>query len=223
MAGNPQDIRHIVILGHPAAHSFNASVAAAYCDAVEDCGQTAVLRDLYAIGFDPVLRDSERPGTADFAPAPDVAAELALIRDSSVIVLVYPIWFGMPPAIIKGYIDRVLGVGLLARDIKTGEGHGLLEGKRLVILSSSASTMPWLEEHGQWASMRQAFDTYLTMIFAMADNTHVHFDAIVDGRDERFMRENLERAREQARQTCSVILSERHAARIRALSQGGAS
>ena len=76
MAGNPQDIRHVVILGHPAAQSFNASVAAAYCEAVEDCGQTAVLRDLYAIGFDPVLRDSERPGTADFAPAPDVAAEL---------------------------------------------------------------------------------------------------------------------------------------------------
>ena len=127
-----------------------------------------MLRDLYAIGFDPVLRDSERPGAAGFAPAPDVAAELALIRDSNVIVLVYPIWFGMPPAIIKGYIDRVLGAGLLARDIKSGEGHGPLEGKRLVILSSSASTMPWLEEHGQWASLRQAFDTYLTTIFAMA-------------------------------------------------------
>ena len=71
--------------------------------------------------------------------------------------------------------------------------------------------------------LRQAFDTYLTTIFAMADNSHVHFDAIVDGRDERFMRENLERAREQARQTCSVTLSERHTARIRALTQGSAS
>jgi NAD(P)H dehydrogenase (quinone) len=216
-----EPIRHLVILGHPSETSFNRAIAESYCAAVRECGQTALLRDLYGQGFDPLLRASERPGSSDLAP--DVADELALVRGSDAIVLVYPIWFGMPPAIIKGYIDRVLGAGLLARDIKTGAGHGLLEGKRLVILSSSASTMPWLEEHGQWASMRQTFDTYLTTIFAMADNSHVHFDAIVDGRDERFMRENLERVTEQARQTCSVILSERHADRIRALSQGGAS
>jgi NAD(P)H dehydrogenase (quinone) len=220
MSVDPHDIRHLVVLGHPAPWSFNGSVAADYCDAVRGCDQTAVLRNLYEIGFDPLLKNEERPDVPGFAPAPDVQEEIDLIRDSAVIVLVYPIWFGMPPAIIKGYVDRVMGAGLAARDIKTGTGLRPLEGKRLVILSSSASTIPWLEEHGQWASMRQAFDTYLTTIFSMAGSAHVHFDAIVDGRDERFVREDLERVREQARATCAMVLSERHKIQTRAIVQG---
>ena len=221
MRVDPHEIRHLVILGHPASSSFNGSVAAEYCDAVRACGQTAMLRDLYAIGFDPLLKNEERPDQPGFVPSPEVQDEVELIKASSVVALVYPIWFGMPPAIIKGYVDRVMGAGLIARDIKTGTGPRLLQGKRLVILSSSASTMPWLEEHGQWASMRQAFDTYLATIFAMTGSTHTHFDAIVDGRNERFMREDFERVRDLARSTCSTVLSERHAAQIQSLGLGG--
>jgi NAD(P)H dehydrogenase (quinone) len=223
MRVDPHDIRHLVILGHPASRSFNGSVAAEYCDAVRACDQTAVLRDLYAIGFDPLLKNEERPDMPGFAAAQDVQAEIELIRESAVIVLVYPIWFGMPPAIIKGYVDRVMGAGLIARDIKADTGPRLLKGKRLVILSSSASSMPWLEEHGQWASLRQAFDTYLTTIFSMTGSTHLHFDSIVDGRDERFVREDFERVREQVRQTCSAVLSERHAAQVRSHGHGAVS
>jgi len=217
MAADPNDIRHLVILGHPAPWSFNAAVAAEYCDAVRGCGQSAVSRNLYEIGFDLLLRNAERPDMPGFTPAPGVQAEIDLIAESAVIVLVYPIWFGMPPAIIKGYVDRVMGAGLAAHDIKAGTGPRLLKGKRLVILSSSASTLPWLEEHGQWASMRQAFDTYLTTIFDMAGSTHLHFDAIVEGRAERFVREDLERVRDLARTTCSTVLSESHADEVRGL------
>ncbi len=214
---DPRDIRHLVILGHPAAGSFNHAVADAYCDAVRACGQTAILRDLYAIGFDPLLRADERPDTPGFAPAPDVRAELDLLRGCAVVTLVYPIWFGMPPAIIKGYIDRVLGAGFVARDIKTGAPHPLLHGKRLVSLSSSASTRSWLDEQGQWVSLRQAFDSYLTTIFSLDGNDHVHFDAVVDGLGGRFVRENLEQVSAQSRETCSAILGKRHAEQVVAM------
>ena len=53
--------RHAVILAHPATTSFNALVARTYCEAVGRFGQEAVIRDLYALGFDPVLKDAERP------------------------------------------------------------------------------------------------------------------------------------------------------------------
>ena len=46
---------HAVILAHPDADSFNAAVAQAYCEAVRGPGHEAVLRDLYRLGFDPVL------------------------------------------------------------------------------------------------------------------------------------------------------------------------
>ena len=100
---------HVVILCHPEAHSFNAAVAAKYCATVEDCGQRAIVRDLYAMRFDPVLRSEERPGTRGFFQSPHVAYEMSMLAAADVIVIVYPIWFGLPPAMLKGYVDRVLG------------------------------------------------------------------------------------------------------------------
>jgi NAD(P)H dehydrogenase (quinone) len=213
---DPAEIVHLVLLGHPAPGSFNHSMAMAYCAAVRDCGQSAILRDLYAIGFNPLLGASERPDTNGFAPAPDVATELDLVCASQVITLVYPIWFGMPPAIIKGYVDRILGAGFAARDIKAGSRHPFLHGKRLVILSSSAATRPWLDERGQWEALRQAFDTYLTTIFSLHGCDHLHFDAVVRGLGAQIVRENIAKVEEQARKTCSQILAERHAAETRA-------
>src|SRR5579871_4090132 len=92
--------RHVVVLAHPGAASYSGLVADAYCDAVRACGQEAIVRDLYALGFDPVLKDHERPGTGDFHLSPEVEAELDAIRGSDVFVLVHPIWFGMPPAMM---------------------------------------------------------------------------------------------------------------------------
>jgi len=214
---DPREIRHLVVLAHPAEHSFNRSVATEYCETVERCGQTAILRDLYAMDFDPRLSATERPGVAGYSVSPFVEHELELVGSCSVITLVYPLWFGMPPAIIKGYIDRVLGAGFQARDIKRGKTNPVLAGKRLLILSSSASTRPWLEEKGQWLALRQAFETYLTAIFGFASSDHLHFDAIVPACDEQYVGENLFKTYEKAREICAVVLSGRHAVQLNAL------
>lgn len=203
-----EPIRHLVVLGHPAAESFNRTIAECYRRSVGECGQEAVLRDLYAIGFDPLLKDAERPGSADFAPSPDVAAELELLRGASVVTLVYPIWFGMPPAIIKGYVDRVLGSGVTPRDIKAGAPQSLLHGKHLRLITSSASTRPWLEEQGQWLALRQAFDTYLATIFSVSSHDHLHFDAIVAGTNQRYVEECCLATHEKTREWCATVLSE---------------
>jgi NAD(P)H dehydrogenase (quinone) len=216
--GHQDPIRHLVVLGHPAPSSFNRAVADIYCETVRACGQRAELRDIYALGFDPLLKDEERPGRKDFRPAADVQAELDCLAGCAVVTMIYPIWFGMPPAIIKGYVDRVLGAGFLARDIKTGNPNPLLHNKRLMLFSSSASTRPWLEEQGQWVGLRQAFETYLSTIFGMAPGEHVHFDAIVEGLKPRFVEENLASVRERTRALCAAMLSQRHR---RALERSG--
>ncbi len=213
MSSEAAPIRHVVILGHPAEQSFNRSVAETYCETVRACGQQAELRDLYAQGFDPLLKAGERPATPGFTPAADVAAELAWLRTSDVVTLIYPIWFGMPPAIIKGYVDRVLGAGFLASDIRHGTPHPILQGKHLMILSSSSSTRPWLEEQGQWLSLRQAFDTYLSTIFALDSHDHLHFDSIVEGCQPRYIDECLESVRGDVRAFCARLNDERRVAR----------
>ncbi|MCW3848183.1 NAD(P)H-dependent oxidoreductase [Sphingomonas sp. LB-2] len=210
-------IRHLVILGHPDPASFCGSVARTYCATAREFGQEATLRDLYALGFDPALKRDEIPREGvDSQTAGELAEDLELVRQADVIVLVYPIWFGMPPAIIKGYVDRVLGAGFTARDIKDGKWHPVLHGKRLTLFTSSASTRPWLEEKGQWTALRHAFETYLQMVFSLRDGGHSHFDAIVPGLKQRFVDEYLAEVRESATRQAAELFEEYRASKVRA-------
>lgn len=196
--------KHVVVLAHPDPHSFNAAVAQAYCETVAKHKQMAVLRDLYALGFDPVLRADERPGHSGFHLSDDVAAELDVIRGAAVLVLVYPIWFGGTPAILKGYVDRVLGSGLHPQAVQQGEGTGLLNGARLLSLTSSAAREPWLAEVGQESSLRSMVDHYLEHAFAMRASEHVHFGGLVEKLPQRFADEHLYQVREAARRHCAT-------------------
>lgn len=195
--------KHVVILCHPDVDSFNTAVARRYCDAVKKIGHRVVLRDLYRIGFDPVLKSRERPTSEDFELAPDVAAEIDLISGADVFVLVYPIWFGTPPAMMKGYVERVLGAGFPWGAVRQRLPHPMLADRRLLSFTSSGTSKQWLEEQGAWLSLRKLFDDYLMRAFSLASADHVHFASIVEGMAERVLNEHLQKVEEAARRVCS--------------------
>lgn len=170
---------HLVVLGHPGPNSLNSAIADRYVDAVRDTHQDAILRDLYRIGFDPLLKEAERASNGAEGASSDVQSELDKLRQCDILTFVYPLWFGMPPAIIKGYIDRVLGAGFRLDDLNRSD-HGLLRGKRLAVITTSGSGLPWLEEHGMWVSLRQSFDEYFKSIFGFVHCDHYHADSIAD-------------------------------------------
>jgi NAD(P)H dehydrogenase (quinone) len=199
--------RHAVILCHPDGESFNAAVAQRYCETVRAIGHVAVVRDLYRMGFDPVLRSDERPQAEDIVYAADVAVEIEAIRDADVFVLVYPIWFGTPPAMLKGYVERVFGAGFDHRAIRAQKRHDFMSDKHLLSLSSSGNSIQWLEGQGEWLSLRNVFDEYLSNAFSMASNKHVHFSTIVDGLAQRWIDEELLRVTEVARETCALFVN----------------
>lgn len=213
-------LRHIVVLCHPEADSFNAAVAAKYCETVRKSGQQAILRDLYRMNFDPVLKGNERPGSRDFAIAPSIAQELELISDAAVLVFIYPIWFGTAPAMLKGYVERVLGSGFSFRSVRDRDFHDVLSGVHLLSFTSSGNTKPWLEEQGAWLSLLNVFDQYLEKAFSMIAADHVHFPSVVDGLKERFVLENLEQVRQAARKMCSIAANERNRADAAAMMGG---
>jgi NAD(P)H dehydrogenase (quinone) len=204
-------LRHVVILGHPAQNSFNHAIADHYCTAVRACGQEAVVRDLYALDFDPRLRAAHRPGTPGHHLSADVSRELGFLREADVVVFVYPLWFGMPPAIIKGYVDRVLGAALTPGSIVRNVPDAVLDGRTFATFSTSATTRAWLEQQGQWVSLQQAFDRYLLSIFGMQDGGHTHFEAVVEDLDPQYAREMLQTVEQSARRVCSTLSAARHA------------
>lgn len=190
--------RHVVILCHPEQDSFNAAMAAAYSATVREQGHEVIVRDLYAMGFHPVLKSAERPGPGERQFA-DVAEELAVLKDSDVFVLVYPIWFGGPPAMLKGYVERVLGSGVLPDAVYEGTAKGVLAGKQLLSFTTSGLKEIWLDELGQLRALTQAFDHYIEHAFAMAPSRHVHFGHITPDMEPGWARRHLEEVRGQAR------------------------
>jgi NAD(P)H dehydrogenase (quinone) len=205
--------RHVVVLAHPDPHSFNGLVADAYCEAVRRHGQEAIVRDLYAMNFDPVLKNAERPTEHGFTPLEDVQAELDVIRGSDVFVLVYPIWFGMPPAMMKGYVERVLGAGVTARQVQDRAGVTLMKDRRLVSLTSSGASGLWLDREGQVGSLRTVFSEYIVHAFGMKSAEYLHFGGIVEGFSQDFIDQNIQQVRDQARDVCAAVSADRHDAK----------
>ncbi|MFI4933928.1 MAG: NAD(P)H-dependent oxidoreductase [Caulobacterales bacterium] len=173
-------MKHVVILAHPSGHSFNAAAAKAYLRAAQSMGHSAVLRDLYAMGFDPRLGAQELPWAPDFAPGADAIAERALIAEADVIVFVYPLWFNAPPAMLKGYVERVFGMGFGYEDAQPGV-RPLLAGKRLVSLSSSGAPAAWVDQTGALSRLRVGFDEHLAAVCGLTVLEHLNFGAVTPG------------------------------------------
>ena len=200
--------KHVVILCHPDSKSFNGAVAHAYCDAVRACFHEARIRDLYSLNFDPILKASEQPSAANFVPSADVATELDALADASVIVFVYPIWFGSPPAMLKGYVDRVLGAGFGHRSMLERSRGSVAQGKHLVSITTSGNSSQWLESQGAMVSLHNVFDTYLANAFSMASHAHLHLSGIVEDMSVLTVSRELFRVTEIADATCAKLLDE---------------
>lgn len=202
----PRKGQHAVILCHPDLDSFNHAIANAYRDAVRAAGQAVVLRDLYAMGFDPVLKSAEQPTSEGFAQSADVLAELDVIQGSDVFVLIYPIWFGTPPAMMKGYIERVLASGVKPLEVRNQAPTTLLGGKRLLSLTTSAMNNIWLNEQGQEIGLRSVLDNYMVHAFGMHSQEHKRFDHVTSDLTQRFADQNFCEVVAQAQRTCGQIV-----------------
>ncbi len=192
-------LKHAIIIGHPEPTSFTAAVGHAYADAVEALGQQAVVRDLYKLGFDPCLKASERPDMDFPTIADDVRREREAIGDCDVFVFAYPIWFGTPPAILKGYVERVFNLGFAFEGFRGGQATPLLTGRKLISFTSSGATRAFLEESGVWVSLRAIFDDYIAKVCGLEVIDHVHFPSVYPDMQDRWVEENLQTVREKVR------------------------
>lgn len=95
--------------------------------------------DLIPDGFDPVLRLEEGQPHAVAVTAeedPVCARYQADVRWASDLVVVHPVWWFAPPAVLKGWIDRVLVEGVALEQQPSGPPRGLLQGRRLLVVQT---------------------------------------------------------------------------------------
>jgi NAD(P)H dehydrogenase (quinone) len=197
-------MRHALILAHPRRASFTGAVMQAYREAVKALGHDTIIRDLYAMDFDPCLKAAEIPGAPDYAVGADVLAEREQIGGCDVFALFYPLWLNAPPAMLKGYLDRVFGFGFAYG----GEGHSfnpLLTGRRLISFTASGAPNAWVEKTGALEAVHILFDRYLAQLCGLTLLDHVHFGAITPGASQVFIRARLDDVGQTVRQHFATI------------------
>ncbi|MGL4728346.1 MAG: NAD(P)H-dependent oxidoreductase, partial [Bosea sp. (in: a-proteobacteria)] len=101
-------MRILLVYCHPCTESFGAALRDTASAALTLAGHEVDLIDLYAEGFDPVMGASERRGyhTPGDIEVP-VADHLARLRQAEGLIFIYPTWWYGPPAMLKGWLDRV--------------------------------------------------------------------------------------------------------------------
>lgn len=116
----------LVILAHPDAGSFNHGIAAAAQATLTANGHEVFFHDLYAEGFEPLLTAAEIPKGAQLDALVEKHCTEIVVADG--IVIVHPNWWGQPPAVLKGWIDRVIRPGIAYEFIEGDSGEGVPVG-----------------------------------------------------------------------------------------------
>jgi NAD(P)H dehydrogenase (quinone) len=102
-------MRALVVYCHPRPDSFNAAVRDVVLAKLQAAGAEVRLSDLYAKGFQPVLTG---PEWQEYLDCPKntacVAAEVEDLRWCDTLIFVYPTWWYGLPAMLKGWLDRVM-------------------------------------------------------------------------------------------------------------------
>lgn len=131
----------VIVVAHPRMDSFVHALAQAASAALTEAGHDVVLHDLYAEGFDPVLDPREAVTTSDapFTVGADPLTSLYRreLAVADTLVVAHPNWWGKPPAMMAGWMDRVLVPGVVYElPVAKGVPIPLLRLRRLVVLNT---------------------------------------------------------------------------------------
>lgn len=138
----------MVLLAHPRPDSFNHAIFSRIVTTLRRRPWLVVVHDLYDEGFDPVLRADEAytagQNAAEVLAATDDPLLLLHRRElskASALVVIHPNWWGKPPAIMAGWMDRVLVPGVAYRlDEAGGAPASLLSLREVLVINTSDTT-----------------------------------------------------------------------------------
>jgi len=129
----------LIILGHPRTDSLCGALADAYGKGAREAGTEVRRLDLAKLAFDP---DVHTPSPNQQAFEDDIRKARALIMWAEHLVFVYPTWWGTLPALLKGFLDRVLTPDFAFNTCEGGTGYQGLLGGRSAQLITTMDTPP---------------------------------------------------------------------------------
>jgi NAD(P)H dehydrogenase (quinone) len=148
-------MNHLIITAHPSENSFSNYLSKNIYEFYENMAWTVTVRDLYKINFNPVLSSNDlkllKLGQTPF----DIQREQKYLAAADLITVIYPLWWAGFPAILKGYIDRVLTNGFAFRYTQNGP-EPLMKGKQVILHTTMGNTVEEYEAKGLIEAFRSS-------------------------------------------------------------------
>ena len=105
----------LIVYCHPSSDSFTCRVKESFIEGLKAAGHTFEISDLYAMGFDPVMKEAEYLREAYYRADPPVPAEVRAEQEKidrcDALVFIYPDFWTASPALLEGWFQRVLTYG----------------------------------------------------------------------------------------------------------------
>ncbi len=126
----------LIVFAHPRPHSLNGELARCLKEQLGKNHQVTI-NDLYAENFDPVLKENELLDVNSFND--NIRSYCDALVAADCLIVIHPNWWGAPPAMMKGWIDRVirLNVGYGFNDKGEGQPVRLLKLKFFFVFNTS--------------------------------------------------------------------------------------
>ncbi|MBD2104104.1 NAD(P)H-dependent oxidoreductase [Leptolyngbya sp. FACHB-261] len=171
----------LIIFAHPVEGTFPHAVLQAFVRGIEDNpGTTAEIVDLHQEGFDPRFTQADH---AHFwgEPLPtEIAVEHARVDRSDALVFIFPVyWWGMP-ALMKGWLDRVLTGGWAWSVDPQATSRGLLKNRPTLILATGGSRKATYEKYGYDNAMKAQLEVG-TFAYCGLTDVESHYFLDVEG------------------------------------------
>ncbi|WP_347312794.1 NAD(P)H-dependent oxidoreductase [Defluviimonas sp. SAOS-178_SWC] len=153
----------LIVVAHPEPGSFNHALAEGAAEVLRRAGHDVVISDLARQGFradaGPAdvldradatrfhLQSEQAHATRHGTFAPDILREQERVASADILILQFPLWWGGPPALLKGWIDRVMSYGFAYVDGRRFE-TGLFKGRRALMSVTTGGTPQRFSEGG---------------------------------------------------------------------------
>lgn len=141
-------MKALVVFAHPNFNSFNGAVLKTVVDTLEQKKAEIRVKDLYKMGWNPLLSTEDFQQLYSGKVPPDIAREQEDVTWAEALIFIYPIWWLERPAILKGWFDRVFSHGFAYAYTKEGMAEGLIKGKKAVIITTSGANEENMRQNG---------------------------------------------------------------------------
>ena len=168
-------MKHLIIYAHPNPQSLNAHFKNILIEHLQRHDNDVVVRDLYDLGFDPVLSLDDMAGQRKGEVSEDAKLEQEHIAWADCITFIHPIWWTGLPAILKGYIDRVFSYGFAYR-YDQGVQKGLLTGKQAIIINTHGKSQDEYNAIGMDKALLLTSDKGIYTYCGLEIKEHFFFD-----------------------------------------------